>query len=472
MLLRKALCFILLATAAGACNCGTETLQRNGSTTLTIDSPMDNSDSAPMDEVDFHATAHNNAGVKEVTLTIGKEDTPVATCTPTDDPRAVECDAKFVPNDHKDQWVQSQITLFAQALDAKGNINKAQVTINIRSLSVVFVQPEDSTTGDPAVANVTGPSKVALEVKHVTPLQRVQVTYDGTNLLVNFPSPGEGTSFIQNIDWATKMGTGLHHLLAQAMDEQGNVSSAKLDVNVACSKDADCPSGQRCCENQGTCNPIVGPGEDCDCEHPCPLDQGCFPGTCGQSPRKCRPGCFPGDDNHVAESCLAEDGHTAYCTNLPESDATTQNRGGACAPSDDCDVVKQDCPDLPLDRTKPVSATNPAVPHTCMPASPASPRANQCIPAGSIGENERLGQCSISCGNDTTNCIKGRVCVSPVDAQGTVHTNQASCVRQCAHPYTGSGFPSQAPDCASGEYCGGITGAGRQAFATGVCQSF
>jgi hypothetical protein len=272
------------------------------------------------------------------------------------------------------------------------------------------------------------------------------------------------------------MGTGVHHLVAQAQDMNGNVNSAKLDVEVGCTADSECSSGNRCCVVQKTCNPIVSPGSDCDCEHPCPLDQGCFPGTCDAAPLKCRPGCNPGDQTHVADACAPETDstgmHTTYCTNLPAGSATVQNKGGACAPSDDCDVVKQNCPPFPLDRTRPVSASNPAVPHTCVPASPASPKANACLPAGNT---KPLGTgCDLACGNDTTNCSRGLICVTPVDSTGTA-TGPAACQNQCSTPWMGDpsnpfATPSQAPDCSPNQYCGGLQGNGGAAFATGVCQ--
>ena len=234
---------------------------------------------------------------------------------------------------------------------------------------------------------------------------------------------------------------------------------------ASCKTDRDCGAAPntRCCPETGNCNPIVAENADCDCEHPCPLDQGCFPGTCGQTPRKCRPGCYPGDygsaadgyTGHKADHCATVNGVPAYCASLPLSEATTANRGGACAVSDTCNVLRQDCPNLPLDRTRPAGTDNPAVPHTCVPASPTT---NQCLPAGSkpVGGTN----CEQACGTTQNSCVKGSSCATPINSDGSP-AGPSTCDAQC----------QTSINCPQGQVCLTLLGPGREAYQTGACGS-
>jgi hypothetical protein len=166
------------------------------------------------------------------------------------------------------------------------------------------------------------------------PIAAVAVTYPdssgATEVLYQWPDGGT-SPFTTTLNWDSKPGGGLWHLTAEAKDSEGNVDSTERDVLVACTSDTNCPSGERCCTTTGICYPMVGENDDCDCEHPCQLNQGCFPGTCGATPQKCRPGCFPGSfaTNQPADVCAPQNGDPAYCSPLPADQVTAQNKGGA-----------------------------------------------------------------------------------------------------------------------------------------------
>ena len=340
------------------------------------------------------------------------------------------------------------------------------MTITIQSLNIVFTQPT------PPTATVSGSSPVAVKVESVAPIASVAVTFDANKPLASWPSPAAGTTmFSQPVSWNTTLGFGNHTLNAKATDVNGRIGTATMKVLVKCESDGDCASGDRCCATDGTCNRTVGLGADCDCDHPCDATDGCFPGTCGQTPQQCRPGCNPGNQNTPAQTCSApQNGEPAWCSPLPTGQTSTE--GGACAPGDACSVTAQNCPDFPLDRSLPASSTNPMVPYTCIPAAPGMPAVNQCIPAGTTPAGET--NCNIACGNDTTNCVKGYVCVQPLGAS-EMPCGPSSCEGQCAHPWDPNsdpfGTPPQAPDCASGEYCSELLGNGFVPYATGSCTS-
>jgi hypothetical protein len=247
----------------------------------------------------------------------------------------------------------------------------------------------------------------------------------------------------------------------------GSHDAGPVDAGPTCSSDSTCGSGTRCCSEDHHCHPKVGANEDCDCAHPCPEDQGCFPGTCGATPQKCRPGCFPGsapDASHptgvAPAACAQQDGKPAYCTALPPSQVTTQNQGGACAGSDGCDVAAQNCPDLPLDRTQPQGPNNPPVRQTCRPIAPG---ANICMPAGSIpawGIN-----CDQQCGTTANSCVQGYECVTPIGSSGQA-IGPSECRKQCSHP--GTDPSSDCPTARSS--CQTVLVTGMAALSTGVCE--
>jgi hypothetical protein len=228
-----------------------------------------------------------------------------------------------------------------------------------------------------------------------------------------------------------------------------------------CAADNDCSAapGTRCCTEDNLCHPMVAENADCDCAHPCPLDQGCFPGTCGATPQKCRPGCFPGSaaTNSPADMCASQNGDPAYCSPLPTSQATVENKGGACAVGENCGVTSQNCPPYPLDRTMPVSTSNPAVAQTC---TPVAPTVNACYPAGDIplwGIN-----CDQSCTMTGSDCAPGSICVTPTDSEGN-KIGPSECRQQCGDPGGTNGCPQDRPNC-EGTYAAGMV-----YYSTGVC---
>ena len=276
-------------------------------------------------------------------------------------------------------------------------------------------------------------------------------------------------------------------LVLKATGTFGNkkVVDAVRAIGAKCEKDVDCPKGTRCCSADKTCHEIVGLGEECDCQRPCSADQGCFPGTCGEPPRRCRPGCFPGDPadyNNGPENCTAkqpvgtgsdERDVEAFCAALPDAESNSVNKGGACAPSNECDVVEQNCPDAPRNRDLPESEANPVVPYTCAPVLVTSEGKDitACYPAGPLKVGEE-GCTRRVCGEQsaTTGCAKGLLCVK---AEGS--GDDWVCKQQC-------GTPSQSGSSGSSSGCSGIKISGQdtfcspllplwgdQPYATGVC---
>jgi hypothetical protein len=175
---------------------------------------------------------------------------------------------------------------------------------------------------------------------------------------------------------------------------------------------------------------------------------------------RCRASCYPGDTNVVADACPSTFGVENFCRSLPEALRTPENKGGACVQSDSCNVISQDCPNLPLDRTKPAGANNPAVPHTCVPVSPTS---TACYPAGTKTLGEKSCEYD-TCGDSSSACVKGLLCTGILDNEGA----GTACNKQCANP---SDIPTSSPQCASGEVCVALYGPGRVKVKTGVCMA-
>lgn len=448
---RRLAALAVTALVASACNCGGDNFKRLSITTITIEAPTPQSSLVTGVPTTFRAVAQNVSGLGQVSLMVGERE--LLTCPAGDDNMHITCEGAFDPGDFADQIQTAQITLTAVAQDAGGEESRKSITVLVKPIVVRFITPAPTEDGTPTV--LTGPSPLEVEILSAHGVERAQVVFDGDNVLHNFTQ----APFKVTIDWGPRLIAGEHRLVARARDTQGETADAYVDVVVMCQDDDACGEGTRCCVDKGTCHDIVGAGDLCDCERPCPESQGCFPGTCGQTPRRCRPGCFPGNSNVRADRCSDQDGRAAYCNDLPANERTDENRGGACAPADNCDVVQQNCPDLPLDRTRAVGPDNPAVPHNCVPVAPT---VNACIPAGS----KRLDEdgCSDECGPEGAlmGCGKGMLCVSTVDQNYNV-IRGPHCARQCATPNSFSG-------CGLGGMCGGLMGRGRETYRTGVCQ--
>ncbi|MBS2023012.1 MAG: hypothetical protein JST92_11410, partial [Deltaproteobacteria bacterium] len=418
--------------------------------------------------ITFHATADNPAALTSLTLFVGG--TQVATCPGNDTALHLDCEFVFAPQDQLAAIAQNQLTLKATGTDATNSLD-ATLVVNVTpppnsTITTDFVSPVLTST-NPPFAVVGAGSALEVAVTSTQPVSKVVITDERQHTIAQFTA----LPYKANIDWGFAIGLGEHTLTVTATDSLGATATATRVLQIACIDDTGCPTNQRCCFQDGQCHDMVAHGADCDCAHPCQDDEGCFPGTCGASPQKCRPGCNPGNETTVPQDCADENGKPAYCSVLPPSQQTPQNHGGACAPSDGCSVVNQDCPDLPLDRTKPVSANNPAVPHTCEPVSPTR---NSCFPAGTHAPQSNpspSNHCKDGaevCGNNVDGCTKGYICVG-IDG----HPEQGlACSKQCRNPYFGSGIPPTGGDCSNSEYCAGLIGNGRQHFNTGVCAPF
>ncbi len=480
MRLFRSLLPLLTLAAAAACNCDDAALQRVRDGSIVINTPADGENVANL--VNFSASATSSLGVQTVSLRVGTVELKV--CNAAEDATTINCDADFKVRDYAAQSVENVLTLTAVSVEADGTERQAAVNVTLAPVAVKFVQP--AANGVPPMAVVRGSSPVEVTVDSIHNVELAQVVADGnTTPFTQWRAPTTSTppllNYKSNVSWATAIGAGEHTIKAQARavttDGIAVTGEATIKVNVMCGADADCPSGQRCCASSGRCNPTVGRGDDCDCDHPCPIDQGCFPGVCGELPRKCRPGCYPGGNRpgQYAERCSNEQqgGTTvpAYCAQLPPGEATTANQGGACAPIDavpprnvQCSITAQDCPSLRLDRNDPASAV---VPHTCVPSSP---KANICLPAGTLARGQ-TGCEYDTCGDTSRACQRGLICVSSVDQQGNV-VGAARCEKQCANPIDPfTGALSGSPDCPPGQFCNTLLGPGLEEFPAGVCSS-
>ncbi len=443
---------LLSALTIVGCDCGGETLKQVQNTKVVINAPVDGDTVATT--VTFDATATSAAGLTQLDLHVGPKSLQI--CQPAGDDTTLNC-VTTVTNLSTllDQQDKGTLTFTATATDQNGVVVDASVKVLLVPITVSFVRPSAR------LPNVKGTSNLELKVDSLLGVERVIVTADAeTSPFASWLVP----PWTQQVAWASTVGTGQHKLKAQARDVNGAVASAEVTVNVACTGDEDCVTGQRCCVTSGKCNPIVGPGADCDCDHPCPTDQGCFPGTCNLQPRKCRPGCFPGGERRgqYATACAPErQGNLtvpAYCNNLPPEEATSENQGGACAPTDDCSIQAQNCPDMPLDRNRPPAADNPVVKYSCVPVSP---KANTCLPAGNLPLHSTGCEYN-TCGNAAVGCQKGLICVGLVDQDGN-RIGASTCERQCSRDGT--------LNCSTSETCGTLLSPGLEEFPTGTCQS-
>ena len=473
--------FSVAGIAGGACNCGAR-LALSGTTKITISSPTTGAQFLPTDTITFTATADNAAGLNSFALEVGSvtlNSCPGSGAATTE----INCSGMFTASDmaYAGQVAANQLVLTAQAVSAAGISASASVTVYIGTIppdagpaiwSLQFVQPMPS-SGFPPSASVSAPSTLQMGIVGMpsTPITSIVVTDEHNNQIANFTS----TPYSTTVTWLTEPGVGNHTLTGLATDQAGEMETANLVLTVNspnCTSDASCAAGSRCCLDDGMCHPIVAENADCDCQHPCPLDEGCFPGTCGKLPQQCRPGCFPGNENQVPGNCATINGVQAYCSPLPPSQVTTQNQGGACAPGDGCDVVTQNCPNGPLDPASDAGPpANPIVPYTC---EPASVNATVCFPAGTHPPqtNNPSNSCegeSDTCGSDTAGCTKGYLCTG---IEGDPSAGLA-CSQQCSDPQNVGvfGSPTQSPDCPQGQFCTQLFGDGQQLLPTGICVS-
>lgn len=463
-------------------------------TTLKIDSPAANTSYGNGANFTFQATATDNSGISLLNLEAGGAGsvpaTLLLTCDAPDESWGLSaspatCAFAFAIDSNTDLISDGTLLLTAKATDRANHVTTATVTVNVKALTCSFIEPGTNA----AVANVGSISAVVVQaIEDASPLKSVVVTGDNGNQLLNWPTdgfadagsePGVWDISSEVNTWSSEVGVGMHKLTAICTDNAGDVDSDTLDVNVGCGSDSDCPSGDRCCSQDGKCYPVVAEGADCDCQHPCPSDEGCFPGVCDATPQKCRPGCFPGSDmpppyGTAPASCASQEGLLSFCNNLPADQVTPQNMGGACAVGDNCNVITQNCPNLPLNRAEPAtlvngvacttlssSCPNPTVPQNCVPLAPG---VNGCVPAGPIPSGGT--GCNQTCGQTAGNCVAGTWCTQPVDDNGNPMA-PPTCSPQCATPTTN---PDNSAGCPAGMYCDGIFGLGMVAFSTGVCQ--
>jgi hypothetical protein len=475
--------FVWAAAVMGsACNCGTR-LALNGTTKVTISDPADQQQFANSDTVTFTAHADNAAGLNTLALNVGQVQLKVCGDANTI-VQNLDCSATFAANDptYTSQIGGGKMVLTAIAIASTGLSTSASVTILIGTpaptvWALNFVQPMPG-TGFPPTATVSAPSQMQLAIigNPPSPIISVVVVASGSNNVQIPIASYTSVPYQSQITWLTTPGVGYYTLTGTATAKTGETQSATVIITVNspnCTKDTMCLQGSRCCLDDGQCHPIVGENQDCDCAHPCPTDEGCFPGTCGKAPQQCRPGCFPGTQAKKPDTCAPINGIQAYCEPLPPSQVTTQNKGGACAPGDGCDVVAQNCPDALLYPGQAAGANNPVVPYSCEPvAMNGNIEATVCFPAGTWPPqgnntgNKCLGETD-TCGSDTAGCVKGYECVYE---QGNEAAGPA-CSQQCAHPVS-LGFscpPSTAGGCPSGQFCDGLLGNGNVAFTTGVC---
>jgi len=448
----------LAAVLAAACDCGEVQLKQFSENTVVILSPNDGQVIVSSEVVEFHATAHNPAGLQSLSLRIGTQDAKV--CPAGEPDTDIDCTTTFRTPDFAGQIEQGQLLLTASALDTGASTRDVSIHVRIKPLRVKIKQPVPDRNSNPPLATVKGTSNLVVEVVSTLPVASVDVGLDDRTYLMRKTAP----PYTQSVTWNT-LGIGPHRLTARAADTDGSEDTDVLDIRVVCSADSQCPAGLRCCAADGQCYTTVARGADCDCQHPCPTDQGCFPGTCGQTPRKCRPGCFPGSEQQRMDRCTPQDSRPAYCSDLPQEESTSENRGGACAPADSCDITRQNCPDLPVDRSAPVGADNPAVKQKCVPSSPTT---NVCMPAGPKGDGST--ECHEGCASDATRsaCKAGFLCVTTIDATTHQPLGPAKCRQLCPEP--GDGFFPSRSTCPSGQYCTGLLGPGYEEYATGACQ--
>lgn len=452
---------LLLLSVLAACECGGPKTGLIDNTTVTFVSPAAGSMLPLGEATSLEVIAENPSGLQSVILLVGQRELLACPVDPNDD-QLIGCKAPFEPSTYADQIRNGELVLTAKVQDASGHEVVDSIRVRVPSISVSFVSPAPQ--GDGVIVDVTGRSALTLAATGPSPVESVSVVVvnDGRTLATFTAEP-----YSRQVAWFDELGAGEFELLAMAEDRTGASADARLRIRVGqppCTSDAQCAAGTRCCVNTGTCNPIVGSGELCDCERPCPEDEGCFPGTCGQSPRRCRPGCFPGSDTVRADRCAPQDGRPAYCSKLPESEQTVENEGGACAPADQCDIYAQNCPNLPIDRSRPAGPDNPAVPHSCVPVSPV---ANACYPAGPIALNQT--GCDDLCGADgvSANCARGGLCVQSINPTTGQPIGAKYCSKMCTSPHQ-----SNASAECGGKRCLPLVGSGREPYPMGACEKF
>ena len=171
----------------------------------------------------------------------------------------------------------------------------------------------------------------------------------------------------------------------------------------------------------------------------------------------------------------------AYCRKLDAGEANSQNEGGACAPSDACNITLQNCPEAPFRKNAPTPCAGEGdcvgegrcgpdgvcvIEYSCLPAAAA---ANICLPAGGIP----LGGTGCSprtCGDIAQACAKGLNCVQEVDKLTGAPKGPATCRKQCPKPATDLLEPYEGtPECGPGLYCAKLAGPGLEIFPTGTC---
>lgn len=453
---------ILLSAVAAAfgCDCGETGTSLLGNIEVVIDQPFLD-ERVPNDRpVTLRATASSRVGVTSLTLYVGNEE--LAYCEADGSETEMSCEGTFVANEHVAKIVNGKLLLKARGTDVRESQHEASITVHASLLTVSFINP-GLTQESPPLAAVRATTRLELSVESLLPVANVLVASEHGRKVHEFTEE----PFVADVRWVNSLGTGEHLIVAKVTDVEGNEAVDKRVILISCGDDGDCSRGHRCCAETGTCNPVVGEGEDCDCERPCPGNQGCFPGTCGQTPRKCRPGCFPGTYGPTgvrADKCLPQDGRPAYCNHLPASESTEENQGGACAPADSCDIRLQNCPDMPLDRTRPAGPDNPLIAQNCVVGGPTT---NRCIPAGNLRVGATNCQGSV-CTEDysTVSCVKGALCVTTVD-QNSNPIGPPTCRQMCTNPSTLGGTGQ----CSGGTRCySGLMGAGREPYLTGTCQ--
>jgi len=472
MRLKRLFVFTTLLGAVAACDCDGDisNVSRNE---ITIESPLEGESVFASGEVVFRAKATNPGGLELLALRIGEGDEldTLHECSADEAGIEATCEHTFKVKDYGALIENQTILLTAFVRDAQGDTAEETLRVNVKPIVVKIRRPVKGP--EQARAKVALRDALELTVESAIDVEVAEVSLrnaSGDELVRRYRNAPYRSTDVQ---WPTLAdGPGDYDLIAGARDTDGNADTVILPITILCSEDTHCTGGKRCCPEDGTCYDPVARGAECSCQKPCPGDQACLPGICGSLPKRCRPGCYPGGEQRgqYAERCSPQQGpngeqYTAYCTRLPSTDATPLNEGGACAVADGCNVVTQNCPDLPLDRTRPAGDDNPPVAHTCVPVSPV---ANTCMPAGSI----RLGgtNCDYNtCGDSSAGCIKGLLCVTTIDQNGDP-IGPSRCEKQCNDPWDGSGFfPPQSRSCATGEYCGQLLGAGQEPIATGVC---
>ena len=438
-------------------------------TALVIDAPAAATSAGATQSISFQAHATNPSGLTQLWLSAGAD--ALTSCKPAAaDPTTISCQVSLTLQDHASQLKGGVLTLTARATDSHDTPVMKTVTVTESQLTLNFVQPA-LTQLNPPVAAVKGSSPIELSVTGSAQIQSLVVTDVNLNRVAGFTA----APFLANVSWGS-LGVGLHTLYAVVHDAAGNATQAQRVVQVSCTADSDCTGGERCCTTDGACHPVVASGADCDCQHPCPSNEGCFPGTCGGPPQKCRPGCDPGSDNpsRVPQDCANQNGVIAYCANLPPGQVTPQNHGGACAPGDGCNVAKQDCPNALLNLSLPAGPGNPVVPYTC---EPVSKTATACFPAGTnpAQDNNPNNHCldaADTCGNDTAGCVKGLLCTGLIGNPGA----GLACNAQCTDPIDPNNYPfgpPQSKTCGTNppQYCDQLQGTGGQIVLTGICQN-